>query len=388
MSATAAIMAGIGVAGSLGGAAIQGHAAGNAANAQVNAANYAANLQAQEAQQALDFQKQQFATTQANIAPWLQSGGNALQALDYGLGIPGYNPQTNALASNNGIGNAASRITPTTTGPGSIGGMMGAPNPRMLSANTGQGAQGSYAIMGANGGRLIGPAGRVPPANTGTSIGGANVPPVNNPSLTGGSNLLAPSGYGAFTQPWTQQFTPPNNVTEQNDPGYQFRLNQGEQALQRSAAAQGNLLTGNTARDIQNYGQDYASNEYNNVYNRALGQYQQNYNIFNNNQANAYNRLASLAGLGQVSANQLGQFGQNAASNVGNILLTTGAQQGQNALNAGSARASGYIGGANALSGGLAGVGSSITNAILLNQLLKNQSTGSLGNDILDTNGM
>src|SRR5512146_1766730 len=88
----------IGAAGSIGSAAISAHAAGSAAKTQANAADYAANLQAQQAQNALDFQKQQFATTQQNIAPWLQSGGNALQALNYGLGLPGYNATPSAPA--------------------------------------------------------------------------------------------------------------------------------------------------------------------------------------------------------------------------------------------------------------------------------------------------
>jgi hypothetical protein len=78
-------------------------------------------------------------------------------------------------------------------------------------------------------------------------------------------------------QPWTQQFQAPTDITEQNDPGYQARLALGQQALQRSAAAQGTLNTGGTEAALTQYAQNYASNEYQNVYNRALGQYQQAY---------------------------------------------------------------------------------------------------------------
>jgi hypothetical protein len=154
-------------------------------------------------------------------------------------------------------------------------------------------------------------------------------------------------------QPWNQQFQAPTGATEQNDPGYQFRLQQGNQALQNSAAASGNLLTGGTAKAIQQYGQDYASNEYSNVYNRALGQYQQNYNIFEQNQANQFNRLASVAGAGQTAAGQLGQQGQGAANNISNTLLGSGQQIGNSLLNQGAATASGYAGVANAGIGGL-----------------------------------
>ena len=154
-------------------------------------------------------------------------------------------------------------------------------------------------------------------------------------------------------QPWTQQFQAPTGATEQNDPGYQFRLQQGNQALQNSAAASGNLLTGGTAKAIQQYGQDYASNEYSNVYNRALGQYQQNYNIFEQNQANQFNRLASVAGLGQTAAGQLGQQGQQAANNISGTNATIGGQVGNSIMNQGAATASGYAGIANSAMGGL-----------------------------------
>lgn len=145
-------------------------------------------------------------------------------------------------------------------------------------------------------------------------------------------------------QPWTQQFEAPTGANEQNDPGYAFRLQQGNEALQKSASAGGNLLTGGTAKAIQQYGQDYASNEYSNVYNRALGQYQQNYNIFEQNQANQFNRLAAVAGAGQTAAGQLGQEGQAASSNISNTLLTGAGQIGNSLMQQGAATASGYAG--------------------------------------------
>jgi hypothetical protein len=106
-------------------------------------------------------------------------------------------------------------------------------------------------------------------------------------------------------QGFGEKFNAPTNVTEQNDPGFQFRLQQGTDAIQRSAAAKGNLLTGGTAKDLTDYAQNSASNEYGNVYNRALGEYQQRYNIFQQHQADQYNRLASIAGLGQTAVGQL-----------------------------------------------------------------------------------
>lgn len=46
------------------------------------------------------------------------------------------------------------------------------------------------------------------------------------------------------------KFTAPTGVDESNDPGYKFRLDEGQKALENSAAARGNLLSGNTAKAL------------------------------------------------------------------------------------------------------------------------------------------
>ena len=62
-----------------------------------------------------------------------------------------------------------------------------------------------------------------------------------------------------------------------NDPSYQFRLNQGLDALERSAAAKGMLRTGNTLQDLMEHAQNFASQEYGNMFNRAAQAYGTNY---------------------------------------------------------------------------------------------------------------
>lgn len=131
--------------------------------------------------------------------------------------------------------------------------------------------------------------------------------------------------------PLATEYTPFSMDQFQQDPGYAFRMSEGMKALERSAAARGGLLSGGMLRGAQRYGQDLASQEYMNAFNR----YQAERNA-------RLNPLQSLAGVGQTATNQLGQAGQTMASNVGQAL---GA--------AGQARASGYMGGANALSQGL-----------------------------------
>ena len=113
------------------------------------------------------------------------------------------------------------------------------------------------------------------------------------------------------------------------DPGYQFRLDQGMRGVENSAAARGGALSGNALKALMDYGQNFASNEYMNSYNR-----------FNNDNSTLFNRLASLSGAGQTTANTLGTLGANTATNVGNNMIA-----------AGQARASGYAGQANALNG-------------------------------------
>lgn len=137
----------------------------------------------------------------------------------------------------------------------------------------------------------------------------------------------------------------------QQDPAYQFAMQQGQQAIQRSAAAQGNALGGGTLKALDQYATGTANQFYNQDYTRAQNTYQQNYgnafNTFGTNQSNAFNRLASVAGVGQTANTQLGQAGQNYANQAGN-----------NALAAGNAGSAGIIGASNGLNsawGGAAG---------------------------------
>jgi len=119
------------------------------------------------------------------------------------------------------------------------------------------------------------------------------------------------------------------------DPGYAFRLSEGMKALDRTAASRGGLLSGATLKGAQRYGQDLASQEYTNAFNR--------YQTERNAQLNP---LQSLAGVGQTATGAL----TNAAQNFGT-------QTGQNLQDIGTARASGYLGGSNALSSAIGQAG-------------------------------
>jgi hypothetical protein len=121
----------------------------------------------------------------------------------------------------------------------------------------------------------------------------------------------------------------------QADPGYAFRLKEGLKALDASAAARGGMISGAALKAAGRYGQDYASNEYANAFNR-----------YQTNRSNQLQPLQSLMGVGQTAT--------NATSNAAGAY---GAAAGSNALQAGNALASGAVGSANAWNSALGGVG-------------------------------
>jgi len=140
----------------------------------------------------------------------------------------------------------------------------------------------------------------------------------------------------------------------QQDPGYRFRLHEGEQAIQRAANARGQWTNPATIKELQRYGQGLASEEYGNAYSRFRGQ-----------QGDRFNRLASMAGSGQVATNTGAQLGANTASNIGNMsagianTMTGGAQAANNLRLAGT----------NAMVGGLTGGVSSAIDMYNANRL-------------------
>jgi len=341
-------MAGVGLAGSIGSAAIGATAAGNAASTQASAAEQAAQLGYQASQNALGFQEGEFGQQQANLAPWLQSGEGGLANLDYLLGV-----------------------TPPTT----QGASAGSPGAFTGAGATGMPAPGSTSAYGTPG---------AAPGASGPS-GTTNLSSLVNPSLGAEGSLLSAYPGGPFKAPTAQQAL--------EAPGEQAQLQLGEQALQQSAAARGSLLTGGTAQGLNAYAQNLASTNYQNTYNNAYNTYASGYNQFQNQQADTYNRLAALSGTGQTAAQNLGTLGQGAASGVASNVLGTAQGIGQQLNNTGAANASGIVGTANAYSGAIGSSASNLSNLALLSQLYgggdpaTGPGTGSYNNNLFAANG-
>ena len=150
--------------------------------------------------------------------------------------------------------------------------------------------------------------------------------------VPGGAGIIAPGGHGgageggggggvgsssfraatsplevpAFTEefkydPWTRKFVAPRGEDVFNDPGYQFRLQEGQKALERSASRRGALNTGGTLKDVSAFGQGLASQEYGNAYGRAMNEYQSDYGDYLGGYERALGEYGQRAGI----------FGQN-----------------------------------------------------------------------------
>lgn len=157
----------------------------------------------------------------------------------------------------------------------------------------------------------------------------------------------------------------PSRLAE--DPGYQFRLAEGQRALERSAAAKGSLLSGATLRRMAGLNQDMASTEYGNAYNRAGTEYDRDFsNRFTvhqanqANQGNQFNRLASVAGLGQTAVNNVSDARQQFTAAQNNNIMTTAQNVGEAAAGGANARASGYIGRGNAWTNAISNIGNNL----------------------------
>jgi hypothetical protein len=151
--------------------------------------------------------------------------------------------------------------------------------------------------------------------------------------LSGDANS---AGYGNLLKNFSQQ-------DFQADPGYGFRLKEGLKAIDRTAAARGNMISGAAMKAAERYGQDMASQEYQNAYNR-----------YNNDRSTNYQMLTGQQSVGQNASNAMNQASGQYAQNAGDAYMQ-----------AGNARASGYVGAANAWSGAL----NNMSNMYMMNKL-------------------
>lgn len=302
------------IAVAIGGSALLGYMGSqNAASAQTGAAN-----------QANATQWQMYNQTRQDQMPWMQRGNAAGNQLAYLMGLGGYAPQ--GWSPGGGYGSMGGYMSgPRTTGyadrPTGNGIEGWTPRPQGLGTMTD-----TFSASPATAGLRQRPDGISP--NDWAAYGPIQDPvtgqwsdgqPGGTPGASSAPDLTginpAMGGYGSLATPFSQ-------TNWQLDPGYQFRLSEGQKALERSASAKGMSLSGAQAKALTNYNQGMASQEYGNAYNR-----------YNNDQSTMYNRLAGLAGTGQTATNMMGQLGANTANGVANTQASLGNALGANYIN-------------------------------------------------------
>lgn len=169
-------------------------------------------------------------------------------------------------------------------------------------------------------------AGSGPDAKGGLSGGGASGGSFSSgttgtmgPMPTFGAVSAGPAAGSSFDTSNIPGFKAPTLADAQTDPGYQFGLDQGNRSLQASAAAKGNLLSGDQLKGLQSFGTDYATTKFNDLFNRDLSGYnaqvQANlgYGNLGNQQAqtaNSYTLGAANVALGNKQADQSYALGQ------------------------------------------------------------------------------
>ena len=147
-------------------------------------------------------------------------------------------------------------------------------------------------------------------------------------------------------------------------PNYQFMLQQGLGATRQGLNVGGggsNIQTGATK-----FAEDYASNAYQNALQNYMTQQAQGFNQQQTQTGNIYNRLASIAGLGQTGVSQAANAASGAGQNIANISTGAANAIGQLGVGAAGAIGSGNVGAANAMANAYGNIGNSLTLASLM----------------------
>jgi len=167
----------------------------------------------------------------------------------------------------------------------------------------------------------------------------------------------------------------PKEFVFEKDPSYEFRKQEGINALDRSGASRGRVLSGAQDRAVTRYGSNLASTEYQNAFNRHQGSEMDRYNMesgeyntnMNRTSAKAMNQYnaergtynanmntqKSLAGVGQDAVNNIQNAGQNMVSSV-TASNTNAGNTAVNSINAsGQAQADMYGGMATSINTGM-----------------------------------
>ncbi len=307
----------------LAGSAISASAASDAADTQAAAANTASQNTLTATREANNLTASMYKNSLLNQAPGQQGGQLALSALMSGLGLGPAQSGKPAIPTSSGTQTAPMMTTQPV--PQTVRSLSYDANGNLMDTPTAQPSTSLSGLM------------------SGTSTTGNSTDPYGISNLNYGASqdqLNTAAGAvpaGSFSHAFdATDFK--NNV----DPGYQFRMDQGNAALAAKRAATGDRWGSQALKDITNYNQDAASQEYQNAYSR-----------YNTNQSLLFDRLSGLAGIGTAAGNAASAAGTAAAGQIGSNTLS-GANTSNNYLTSGAAaRAAGTVGASNAIVGGV-----------------------------------
>lgn len=125
----------------------------------------------------------------------------------------------------------------------------------------------------------------------------------NNPGSQGDGRLL-------------RDFTNEDFV---KDPGYNFRLEEGERGINRALAARGGFDSGSALKALARYNQDFGSNEFGNAYNRDAANKARTFGFLSGEKGTGLSAASALSGVGQSTATNIGNIGVQTAQNVGQM---------------------------------------------------------------------
>lgn len=407
----------IGTAAAIIGSAVLGAGATalSASNAS-HAAQSAADAQSQAAAQNIAEQQREFDTIQANNAPYRQVGTSAISALGAGFGLSGYGtpsmtaPVASTPVANPGgmtglqdqaigvpagtlgtgkTGNGVS-IDPASAGPPTMtGGAIDGQSPAVWDAYIAANPDVAAWIQSGHGDPSLGPSqtpeqaaafqfqntgqseGRQLPAVSMTGAPGSSAPPgYNDPTAPNGYTVGARPDAVSIPQGYTPSALDVSLNAYQKSPDFNFRLQQGNQALGHVASLMGGLMSGARLKAADRYNQDYATTDYNNWRDYTTNQFNTT-NAFQNQlsqeaiaQANndrarqdglyqddrSYDagrydtrnsQLLTLAGFGTQANNADANAAQSFATNAGNQRMTAATAQGNAAISGANAFTSG-----------------------------------------------
>lgn len=232
-----------------------------------------------------DVQREMYGQTRKDLMPFMDAGYSAIYRLQDLMGLS--NPESRAARSGR---MAPTREQFTKTDAPSIGS-----NPFRGGMSSRGGYQPGYMAPGGS------------PSTTFDQAGFDKATADYEARLAGAG--AAPEGFGSLAEDFSLE-----NFRE--DPGYRFRLEEGEKALTRGALARGMNRSTPTLEALMNYNQGMASQEFQASFGRDAVE-----------KDRAYNYLMSMAGMGENAAAKTGSAGMNAASNIGSAAMAGGAGQ-------------------------------------------------------------